>query len=808
MNLGNTIGVGAGTSLRRLSRCIVTLALVVAGFVGWAEQAAAFAPAPDVLDADDPLVNDQPGASDDAGILNAGPSDEDLVLAAQKVATTVQEAPSIIFVVTRDQIRRRGYRTINEVLRTVPGFEGDRWEGNGWQQESFARGLPRTILVLLDGVNIVEPLRNQASLDRKIPLELVERVEVTSGPGGVLWGSNALLGIVNIVTKRPDDGGVQLLVGAGDGPGDRLQVKGAIGVSKRFSEDVGLFTHLNFYSTEGPELRLDAQKIIGSLPEPSDDTATLYLPRAVTVSTGERSWFFNFAGQLDIGPVALRWMLPVERDFRGIATGGADLRRDYLTGESTGTVSRSSDSIRSVSLTYSDRFSADTVGVVARLYAVQWLVEDRPFGVYPASPILLAQLGQTRDLRLSLESDLQLRPGAAFDIDVALSDTFTIIGGLELFADMSVGVVQKSWTQDTLGNCPQGFSYRPDDPYLACRIEDPLVEDVTRFTGGAFVSADFKPLPELALNAGLRLQASSQFEPALLWSGGAVFRAADDTHFKLFASSGLRPPGILSTNVLDTTASISFQANPDLKAETSTSFELEANTVLLRDAGSIRDLYLRANAAFTLMDNVIGRPGGQFQNSEAQEIVSAEGFARLRFDGGHELWANYTFTQVFDDSQPTGQVENFAAHIINLGGSVSFLDDRIELNGVLTFKSGSRDANRPAAVDPDDPSYAVACSDIAGTAHPLAGACGFPALADGIWVLPGSSISEELDPVLLLDLGVRFKKIWRDLSVSLYVHNVLDSRYYEADFFNDARVISRPQPKPGLSVFGQVSLGL
>ena len=75
---------------------------------------------------------------DDVGDLTAaGPDDEDLVLAARKSRTTVQEAPSIIYVVTKEQIAERGYRSINDVLRTVPGFEGDRWEGNGWERTSF-----------------------------------------------------------------------------------------------------------------------------------------------------------------------------------------------------------------------------------------------------------------------------------------------------------------------------------------------------------------------------------------------------------------------------------------------------------------------------------------------------------------------------------------------------------------------------------------------------------------------------------------------------------------------------------------------
>ena len=115
-----------------------------------------------------------------------------VVLSAARTRTTIQEAPGIITVITAEEIRARGHRTINDVLRTVPGFEGSRMDSNGWFEEGFARGQARTLLVLVNGVNITEPIRNGVTLDRKIPIDAVKRIEITSGPGGVLWGSNAL----------------------------------------------------------------------------------------------------------------------------------------------------------------------------------------------------------------------------------------------------------------------------------------------------------------------------------------------------------------------------------------------------------------------------------------------------------------------------------------------------------------------------------------------------------------------------------------------------------------------------------------
>lgn len=473
-------------------------------------------PQPDVLDADDPSIKDD-AAAPDRDLVAAGPSDEDLVIAAQKVRTTIQEAPSIITVVTARQMRERGFRTINDVLRTVPGFEGDRWEGNGWQKEAFARGNAQTVLVLLNGVNIVEPVRNTVTLDRKIPLEMIERIEVTSGPGGVLWGSNALLGIVNIVTRRPDDTGLIAVMGAGDGPGEQLALKGSLGVSHRFGDDVGLYLHVDMFSSNGPELTMDVQKVIGALPEPATDGPTLYLPTPATVSTGERAWWFNFAGRLELGPIAVDWMLPFEQDYRAIATGGSNITHDYLTDtDGTGVVTSGKDAITYGLISFSERFAHDAVGVNARAYVVSWQVEENPFGVYAPSPLVLGQLGHTQDIRIALVSDQILRPGGAVDVDWRVAETLTLLAGGEVFADLIHDLNQTSWAKDTLGTCPEGYTFDALDPYLHCRIVEPQVTDTDRTTGGGFVQADWKVDPRVALTGGLRLQVSSQFGAALL----------------------------------------------------------------------------------------------------------------------------------------------------------------------------------------------------------------------------------------------------------------------------------------------------
>ena len=83
------------------------------------------------------------------------------------------------------------------------------------------RGVAQAALLLRDGVSMFDPLRNSPVYHRTVPLESVKRIEMVTGPGGVLWGANSFLGIVNVITKDAEDvNGLELDAGYGDGPGN------------------------------------------------------------------------------------------------------------------------------------------------------------------------------------------------------------------------------------------------------------------------------------------------------------------------------------------------------------------------------------------------------------------------------------------------------------------------------------------------------------------------------------------------------------------------------------------------------------
>lgn len=130
------------------------------------------------------------------------------------------DAAAAIFVITREDIRRSGARSIPEILRLAPNLQVARVDSG--QYAISARGFNSTtankLLVLIDGRSVYTPLFSGVFWDVQDTLpEDLERIEVISGPGGTQWGSNAVNGVINIITRdsRDTQGGFASL-GAGD----------------------------------------------------------------------------------------------------------------------------------------------------------------------------------------------------------------------------------------------------------------------------------------------------------------------------------------------------------------------------------------------------------------------------------------------------------------------------------------------------------------------------------------------------------------------------------------------------------------
>jgi iron complex outermembrane receptor protein len=119
-------------------------------------------------------------------------------------AESLQEAPASIYVITSEDIRRSAAITLPQALRLAPNLQVAAL--NAGQYAISARGFNNAIgnklLVLIDGRTIYSSLFSGVFWDANdVMLEDVDRIEVISGPGGTLWGANAVNGVINVITK-------------------------------------------------------------------------------------------------------------------------------------------------------------------------------------------------------------------------------------------------------------------------------------------------------------------------------------------------------------------------------------------------------------------------------------------------------------------------------------------------------------------------------------------------------------------------------------------------------------------------------
>jgi len=130
------------------------------------------------------------------------------VTTASKEPVKASRTPAAIYVITQEDIRRSGATSIPEALRLAPGVEVARADSNTWSigVRGFASTLSRDVLVLIDGRTVYTPLYAGVYWQvQDTVLEDVERIEVIRGPGGTIWGANAVNAVINIITKSSKD---------------------------------------------------------------------------------------------------------------------------------------------------------------------------------------------------------------------------------------------------------------------------------------------------------------------------------------------------------------------------------------------------------------------------------------------------------------------------------------------------------------------------------------------------------------------------------------------------------------------------
>jgi iron complex outermembrane receptor protein len=166
------------------------------------------------------------------------------VTSVSKKSQKIADAAAAIYVISQDDIRRSGVTTIADALRMVPGVQVARIDSNKWAvtARGFNGRFANKLLVLMDGRSLYTPYFLGVYWEMQdTVLEDIERIEVIRGPGAALWGSNAVNGVINIITKsaKKTKGA---LVSAGGGSTEKAFT------TARYGASLGDATNLRLYA--------------------------------------------------------------------------------------------------------------------------------------------------------------------------------------------------------------------------------------------------------------------------------------------------------------------------------------------------------------------------------------------------------------------------------------------------------------------------------------------------------------------------------------------------------------------------------
>ena len=452
---------------------------------------------------------------------------EQIVTSASKQAEGASSAPALSTSLSADDLRRYGVKTLAEAIDFLT--VGVKTSGNLNGREIGARGVLLTgdrgshFLLLVDGHAVNEPLRGSAWLGvgAGVPMEIIDHIEVIVGAGSVLYGSNAMLGLINVVTKRAkDNAGLHLVAESSVWTSARM----GAGYTHKFSlfgSEAEITAHGEYYRQFGPYMTFGP---VNTGVEP--DTGSPGRNSRDALGTGiwggtqsENSPFAEVpAGMLrvSVGDVELNYR---EVHYTHSAPTGVGNYDD--PGTKQWEVRRSAD------LKYRHTMSA-LLDVSARLYGDYFSYRnDLLASRFSLCPVSSDAGAPTCDL---------LDKGTAMWAGTELQTSWDWLKDARLVTMAGVDARWRSMnTKHDRLNVTTGLSTLP-------RTQQIPGIDRSDITVGAYLQQTWTPMPNLRFNGGLRVDRDSRFDPVLVKRLSANWEAWKNGQLKLAYAEAFRAP--------------------------------------------------------------------------------------------------------------------------------------------------------------------------------------------------------------------------------------------------------------------------
>lgn len=607
--------------------------------------------------------------------------DEQIVTVAARYAQTVKDAPAIVTVLTDRQIRDRGFRTLSDALRSLPGVYVTSTKES--RKIAWFRGVisadDNKILLLIDGVPWYDGVYTHAWIDEYLPLEHVRQIEIIKGPGSTIYGTNAFSGVVNVVTYGAEDlsGGFVRVLG---GTSARRGVSAVAGHPFELNgQEGGITAFARYYEADGDGLDVSPR---GRANVSGDDPK-----RAITAGV-----------KLTLGDFSLRWT-------------GFDYRHTYYTQDQDDALDVLLQNEDDFWLAYHDQlatvdYRVDIGRTLTVTPRVTWRSHDDP-GQYaffgdPQTTAVTDDAGATTyattwDTTLVETFKETQAVDASVDIDWRPSPAHVVIAGVGtdvLFVERIADVYYQDLSHDGV----EGRYYA--DP-------------ATLWGFWAYAQETWTALPFLELTAGARLDVHGTYGAFPSPRAGVLLLPSDAVVVKVLYGRAFRAPTAREWLVkvsTDEDGRNDFTAgNPNLVPESINTLETEVSVtptrgLELRAAGFYSAITDEINKV-TVTEPVRGLGDDFYDNTGGSDIFGVEAEVRASL-GRWDLDGAYSYT--FATDRDTGfQQYEFPAHMAH--GRVGWkVVDAVRAN-VLVDVVGPRTREKwsPDAGAQDAPAYAL-----------------------------------------------------------------------------------------------------
>ncbi len=450
---------------------------------------------------------------------------------ATKRKMDLRKAPAIATVITADEIRNMGARDLMDVLKMVPGFgiSINEFGRHMFEVRGIRTSTSEKILVMMDGHRLNESYTGSALayIFGDISVDNARQIEIVRGPGSALYGANAFVAVVNIITKNPDDiDGVEIRAAGGNFDTKKLTLLGG----KSFDK-FKIAGSVDYLDTDGPEADIEADRLAGKPFSASPGKTDLHREKKeafLKVAYGDLTLKGHFADKERGSYIGWARALTDENTYR---------HKNFWT--ELGYSKSFTDRIYSSMRVYYDYLEQET------------MLELFPEG-FPGFPDGMSASPGLKNRTVGTE--LQ------FDADLFEGNHLIIGGNFEDIKQYDVGM---SANYNPLNNTPLGSL---QDVTSWANFN----KDATRKVWAVYVQDEWKIGDNLNLTGGVRYDNYEDFGNTVNPRAGVVWNFLKDTDMKLLYGQAFRAPSFLE---LYNAGNPVLLGNPDLKPEKIKTYE-------------------------------------------------------------------------------------------------------------------------------------------------------------------------------------------------------------------------------------------